>query len=91
MEQRSLFLNLSPLDHRYYLSNRDLFDRLGACLSEEASVRYAVRCEVALLKAHLDLHFAAADRPALLEALERSSPTRSTRRRRRPSTTSGPW
>jgi adenylosuccinate lyase len=71
MEQRSLFLNLSPLDHRYYLSNRDLFDRLGACLSEEASVRYAVRCEVALLKAHLDLHFAAADRPALLEALER--------------------
>jgi len=71
MEQRSLFLNLSPLDHRYYLSNRDLFDRLGACLSEEASVRYAVRCEVALLKAHLDLHFSPAERPALLDALDR--------------------
>ena len=71
MEQRSLFLNLSPLDHRYYLSNRDLFDRLGACLSEEASVRYAVRCEVALLRAHLDLHFSAADRPALQTALDR--------------------
>jgi len=70
MEQRSLFLNLSPLDHRYYLSNRDLFDRLGACLSEEASVRYAVRCEVALLKAHVDHHFPAADRPGLLQALE---------------------
>lgn len=70
MEQRSLFLNLSPLDHRYYLSNRELFDRLGACLSEEASVRYAVRCEVALLRAHLDLHFPAADRPALQKALD---------------------
>ena len=71
MEQRSLFLNLSPLDHRYYLSNRDLFDRLGACLSEEASVRYAVRCEVALLKAHLNLHFSPVERPALLNALEK--------------------
>ncbi len=71
MEQRSLFLNLSPLDHRYYLSNRELFDRLGQCLSEEASVRYAVRCEVALLKAHLDLHFRPAERPSLLAALDR--------------------
>src|SRR5262245_16849990 len=71
MEQRSLFLNLSPLDHRYYLSNRDLFDRLGACLSEEASVRYAVRCEAALLKAHLDLHFPPAERPELLKAIDR--------------------
>lgn len=70
MEQRSLFLNLSPLDHRYYLSNRELFDRLGAVLSEEASVRYAVRCEAALLKAHLDLHFRAADRARLLPSLE---------------------
>jgi len=70
MEQRSLFLNLSPLDHRYYLSNRELFDRLGHCLSEEASVRYAVRCEVALLKAHVDLHFPPADRAGLLAALD---------------------
>jgi adenylosuccinate lyase len=71
MEQRSLFLNLSPLDHRYYLSNRELFDRLGQCLSEEASVRYSVRCEVALLKAHLDLHFSPNDRPELLAVLDR--------------------
>ncbi len=70
MEQRSLFLNLSPLDHRYYLSNRELFDRLGACLSEEASVRYAVRCEAALLKAHLDLHFSPSDQKRLLPALD---------------------
>lgn len=71
MEQRSLFLNLSPLDHRYYLANRDLFDRLGACLNEEASVRYAVRCEVALLKAHVDLHFPVSSHPALISALDR--------------------
>jgi len=70
MEQRSLFLNLSPLDHRYYLSNRDLFDRLGACLSEEASVRYAVRCEVALLKAHVALHFPPTDHAGLLQSLD---------------------
>ncbi len=70
MEQRSLFLNLSPLDHRYYLSNRELFDRLGTCLSEEASVRYAVRCEVALLKAHVDLQFPELERPGLVAALE---------------------
>ena len=28
MENRNIFKNLSPLDHRYYLSNKELFDRL---------------------------------------------------------------
>jgi len=70
MEQRSIFLNLSPLDHRYYLSNKVLFDRLADCLSEQASVRYAVRCEVALLRAHLDLHFAESERPGLHAVLD---------------------
>ncbi len=65
MEQRSLFLNLSPLDHRYYLANRDLFDRLGSYLSEEAAVKYAVRCEAALLYAHIDSRFPAAERERL--------------------------
>jgi len=65
MEQRSLFLNLSPLDHRYYLANRDLFDRLGSYLSEEASVKYAVRCEAALLHAHIDAWFPVSERDNL--------------------------
>ncbi len=70
MEQRSLFRNLSPLDHRYYLSNPVIFDKLSDLLSEEASVRYAVRCEAALLKAHLELWFNEADRTRLMRAVE---------------------
>ncbi|MCX7787591.1 MAG: lyase family protein [Spirochaetes bacterium] len=54
-QTRSLFQNLSPLDHRYYLANREAFDALRSHLSEEASIRYLVRVEVALLKAHLSL------------------------------------
>jgi len=69
MEQRSLFQNLSPLDHRYFLSNRDLFERLGACLSEEASVGYAVRCEAALLRAHVARNFPEEAQAALLQAV----------------------
>lgn len=52
-QKRSVFQNLSPLDHRYYLANQEAFDALGEHLSEEASIRYLVRVEVALLKAHL--------------------------------------
>ena len=48
-ESRNLFRNLSPLDHRYYLEIRELFDRLSDFLSEEAVVRYYARVEVALL------------------------------------------
>jgi adenylosuccinate lyase len=53
MEARNIFLNLSPLDHRYYLSNRALFDRLSSYISEEASIRFCVKAEAALMKAHL--------------------------------------
>jgi adenylosuccinate lyase len=41
------------LDHRYFLSNKSVFEALSDYLSEEASVRYLVRVEIALLKAHL--------------------------------------
>lgn len=57
MENRSIYLNLSPLDHRYYLANRVLFDKLSEHLSEEAGVKYSVLAEVALLKAHILTHF----------------------------------
>jgi adenylosuccinate lyase len=53
MEQRNIFRNLSPLDHRYYLSNKKEYDELTLYLSEEALVRYCAKAEVALLKALL--------------------------------------
>ncbi len=53
MEQRSIFRNISPLDHRYLQSNRELFERLSDHLSEEAAVRYCARVEAALVKTHL--------------------------------------
>lgn len=53
METRSIYANLSPLDHRYSLSDPELFDRLSSCLSEDAAVRSCIRVELALLKALL--------------------------------------
>ena len=53
MQSRDIFDNLSPLDHRYWEANRELFDALSARLSDRASVRACVRAEIALLKAHL--------------------------------------
>ena len=53
METRSVFRNLSPLDHRYYDANAEAFTELADRLSEEASVRYCTRVEAALLERHL--------------------------------------
>ena len=50
MEKRNIFLNISPLDHRYSLSNPALWASLSAILGEEASVHYCARVEIALLK-----------------------------------------
>ena len=49
MEKPDRFRSISPLDHRYWLANRDLFEALADHLDEQASVRYAVRVELALL------------------------------------------
>ncbi len=56
MEARNIFKNLSPLDHRYYLSNRQLFESLSDYLSEEAVVRYCLKVEIALLKMHVKMN-----------------------------------
>ena len=73
-ERRSLFRNLSPLDHRYYLENREPFDRLADFLSEEAAVRYYARVEAALLRRLIRVlpaaHTAPIDRPAVERALD---------------------
>jgi adenylosuccinate lyase len=66
MDARSIYQNISPLDHRYSLSDPALFARLSAILGEEASVKYCARVEVALLKALLR-HLPAREVPAGLE------------------------
>ncbi|MDR0410682.1 MAG: adenylosuccinate lyase [Treponema sp.] len=53
MKTRSIFQNISPIDHRYSLSEREVFDDLALFLSESASVSACVKAEVALVKAHL--------------------------------------
>jgi len=45
-----MFQNLSPLDHRYRISNPALFSILSEYLSENASVQYELKVEAALLK-----------------------------------------
>ena len=64
MEIKNIFSNLSPLDHRYYLSNRDVHESLARVLSEEAAVRYQTAVEIALLK-HL-IPFALTDKKEIV-------------------------
>ncbi len=68
MVERSIYLNISPLDHRYYLSNREAFDELQRCLSEEAVVHSCLRVEAALLGCYAERFFSGA--PKLLRAVE---------------------
>jgi adenylosuccinate lyase len=46
-------MNISPLDHRYSCSERELFESLARYFSEDAAVRSAVYAEAALVRAHL--------------------------------------
>lgn len=55
METRTIFLNLSPLDHRYSLSEAAVFDKLSAVISEQAAIVSCARAEIALVKAHLSV------------------------------------
>ena len=68
MEHRDPFLNISPLDHRYWAANKELFDRLSETLSEKAAIRYLVRAEASLLKAHIRDHLDG--KPEFLEAAD---------------------
>jgi len=70
METRDIFRNISPVDHRYSVSEKAVFDALVPWLSEEASIAACVKAEIALVKAHLAMR---GKNPAeLLEALERA-------------------
>jgi adenylosuccinate lyase len=68
MHPHDMFRNISPLDHRYWASNKELFDRLSGYLSEDASVHYCAQAEVALVKAHLEARKGAT--PELFAALD---------------------
>lgn len=48
--ERSIFASLSPLDHRYYASYPQLFDKLAEYFSEDAYIRYELRVEAALTR-----------------------------------------
>jgi adenylosuccinate lyase len=70
METRDIFLNISPLDHRYYLSERSLFDKLSLYLSESASIGFCAKAEAALMKAHLNARgLLDAERGAAVDAI----------------------
>ena len=53
MKARNIFRNLSPIDHRYSMSEEKVFESLVPWISEEASVAACVKAEIALITAHL--------------------------------------
>lgn len=55
MDLHARFRSISPLDHRYYLANTELFERVADYLSEEAAVRQCVLIEAALLDELVEL------------------------------------
>lgn len=55
MEVRSIFKNISPIDHRYSLPAGGIYDELSVFLSEEAGIIYCAKAEIALIKAHLKI------------------------------------
>lgn len=61
METRNIFANISPLDHRYSLSESSVYDALSSCISEQALIISCARAEIALVKAHLSVRCALTD------------------------------
>jgi len=53
MEQRGIYLNISPLDQRYWVANNELFNSLAEYLSESSAIRYMVKAELALLRVYI--------------------------------------
>jgi adenylosuccinate lyase len=47
--QRDIFLNISPLDARYYKSNGELIDELSCYLSENSVIKYEAAVETAMI------------------------------------------
>ncbi len=47
--ERDIYENISPLDSRYYKSNKDLMDKLSGYLSENSVIKYQAIVEVAMI------------------------------------------
>ncbi|MDR0877993.1 MAG: adenylosuccinate lyase, partial [Treponema sp.] len=71
MASRNIFQNISPIDHRYSVSEEPLFNSLVPWISEEASVAACVKAEIALVAAHLTVRGKMTD--AHREALEKAA------------------
>ena len=71
MEARDIFQNISPIDHRYSVSEKAVFESLALWLSEEATVASCVRAETALIFAHLTVRGAL--NPAVRTNLEKAA------------------
>ncbi|MDR3173162.1 MAG: adenylosuccinate lyase, partial [Treponema sp.] len=69
-ETRAIFQNLSPIDHRYSISEAPLYRALVPWLSEEAAITAHVKAEIALVLAHLKIR--GPFNPGLREALEKA-------------------
>jgi adenylosuccinate lyase len=67
---RSIFSNISPLDHRYSVSEEAVFNALIPWVSEEASVKACVKAEIALVISHLKIRSKLT--PAAREELEKA-------------------
>ncbi|GHU17180.1 adenylosuccinate lyase [Spirochaetia bacterium] len=68
---RNIFRNISPIDHRYSISEEALFESLVPWISEEASVSACVKAEIALMIAHLSVRGGLT--PALKVELEKAA------------------
>ncbi|MDR1319241.1 MAG: adenylosuccinate lyase [Treponema sp.] len=71
MEERNIFRNISPIDHRYSISEKSLFDSLVPWISEEASVAACAKAEAALIAAHLTVR--GKINPGVRAALEKAA------------------
>jgi adenylosuccinate lyase len=71
MEVRTIFQNISPIDHRYSISEKAVFDALAPWISEEASIAACAKAEMALVIAHLTVrgHAGAQTARRLLEQI----------------------
>jgi len=69
MEARNIFNNISPIDHRYSISEPEVYQSLVPWISEEASVSACAKAEIALIHAHLAVRGKSS--PPVREVLEK--------------------
>jgi adenylosuccinate lyase len=55
MVARNIFQSISPIDHRYSVSESEVFQALVPWISEEALIASCVKAEIALVFAHLSM------------------------------------